>query len=251
MIRSFYIAATAMATQAQRMDALANNITNVDTTGYKKDMLVSRSFSDVLMERLNDPYVISATKQIGLQNNGIHIDEIVTDFSQSGFDETARLSDLALEGSGFFVLETPDGPRYTRDGNFFVNADGYLVSADGYYVSGTRGRIHVGADDFSVNRSGDVSVNGQVVNTLRLAAFDDLTGLRKDGNNLYYNYTNQAVRTPDDIEVKQGYLETSNVDTAEEMVRMMELTRSFSFNQRVLSMIDQSLEKSVSEVGRI
>ena len=251
MIRSFYIAGTAMATQADRMDVLTNNITNVDTTGYKKDMLISRSFSDVLMERLNDPYVISATNQIGLQNNGIHIDEVVTDFSQSGFEETARPSDLALEGSGFFVIETPQGQMYTRDGNFFVDDQGDLVTSDGYYVAGTNGRINVGAADFAINAAGEVIVDGQVKNTVRIASFDDLTGLRKNADNLYTNYTNQPVRTPADTAVKQGFLETSNVDTAEEMVRMMELTRSFSFNQRVLTMIDQSLEKTVNEVGRV
>ncbi len=251
MIRSFYIAGTAMATQADRMDVLTNNLTNVDTTGYKKDKLISRSFSDVLMERLNDPYVISATNQIGLQNNGIHIDEIVTDFSQSGFEETARPSDLALEGTGFFVVETPQGDMYTRDGNFFVNADGDLVNADGYYVAGTNGHIRAGTGDFAINAAGEVTVGGQTVNRVRLAAFDDLTGLRKNADNLYTNFTNQPVRTPAQIQVKQGFLETSNVDTAEEMVRMMELTRSFSFNQRVLSMVDQSLQKTVNEVGRV
>lgn len=249
MIRSFYIAGSAMATQADRMDVLTNNITNVDTTGYKKDMLISRSFSDVLMERLNDPYVISATNQIGLQNNGIHIDEIVTDFGQSGFEETARPYDLALEGTGFFVIDTPKGQMYTRDGNFFVNNQGDLVTSGGYYVTGTNGRIHVGTGEFAVNSAGEVIVDGQTVNKVRVASFDDLTGLRKNADNLYT--TNQPARTPAETSVKQGYLETSNVDTAEEMVRMMELTRSFSFNQRVLTMVDQSLEKTVNEVGRV
>lgn len=250
MIRSFYIAGTAMATQTDRMDVLTNNLANVDTTGYKKDKLISRSFSDVLMERLNDPYVVSATNQIGLQNNGIHIDEIMTDFSQSGFEETARPSDFALEGTGFFTIETPDGQMYTRDGNFFVNSDGDLVTSDGYYVAGENGHIRVGAGELSVDSQGNVSVDGQTVNKLTLVTFDDLTGLRKNGNNLYEN-ANQTVRTPTDIQVKQGYLETSNVDTSDELVRMMELTQSFNFNQRVLSMVDQSLEKTVNEVGRV
>lgn len=251
MIRSFYVAGTAMATQSDRMDVLTNNITNVDTTGYKSDKLLSRSFSDVLIERLNDPYIISATNQIGYENDGIHIDEIVTDFSQGGFEETARLSDLGLEGTGFFVVETPDGDMYTRDGNFFVDANGDLVTSDGYYVQGENGHIHVGTSDFSVDGQGNVTVDGETVNTISLVTFDDLTGLRKQGDNLYTNYTNQAVRTATDVEVKQGYLETSNVDTATEMVRMMELTRSFSFNQRVLSMVDQTLDKTVNEVGRV
>jgi flagellar basal-body rod protein FlgG len=251
MIRSFYIAGTAMATQADKLDVLTNNLTNVDTSGYKKDKLISRAFSDVLIERLNDPYVMSISNKLGYQNDGVHIDEVVTDFSQSGFDETARLSDLALEGAGFFVIETPEGNMYTRDGNFFVNADGDLVTSDGYYLAGENGHIRVGSGEFSVDSQGNVIVNGQTVNRISLAAFDDLAGLRKNEDNLYMNYTNQPVRRPADIQVKQGFLETSNVDTAEEMVRMMEVTRAFSFNQRVLTMVDQSLEKTVNEVGRV
>lgn len=249
MIRSFYIAGTAMATQADKLDVLTNNLTNVDTTGYKKDKLVSRSFSDVLIERLNDPYVMSISNKIGYQNDGVHIDEVVTDFSQSGFDETARLSDLALEGTGFFVIDTPEGNMYTRDGNFFVNSDGDLVTSDGYYLVGENGRIHVGDGEFAIDSQGYVNVDGQTVNRISLATFDDLNGLRKNGNNLYT--TNQAVRIPTDLKVKQGCLETSNVDTAEELVSMMEVTRAFSFNQRVLTMMDQSLEKTVNEVGRV
>ncbi len=249
MIRSFYIAGTAMTTQADKLDVLTNNLTNVDTTGYKKDKLISRSFSDVLIERLNDPYVMNISNKIGYQNDGIHIDEVVTDFSQSGFEETARLSDLALEGTGFFVVETPEGDMYTRDGNFFVNADGDLVTSDGYYLAGENGHIHVGNEEFAVDSQGYVIVNGQTVNRISLAAFDDLGGLRKDGNNLFM--TNQPVRTPTDLQVKQGFLETSNVDTADELVKMMEVTRAFSFNQRVLTMVDQSLEKTVNEVGRV
>ncbi len=249
MIRSFYIAGTAMATQADKLDVLTNNLTNVDTTGYKKEKLISRSFSDVLVQRLNDPYVMSISNKLGYQNDGVHIDEVVTDFSQSGFDQTARLSDLALEGTGFFVIDTPEGNMYTRDGNFFVNADGDLVTSDGYYLAGENGHIRVGDGEFAIDSQGYVIVDGQTVNRVSLATFDDLTGLRKNADNLYT--TNQPARTPADIQVKQGFLETSNVDTAEELVKMMEVTRAFSFNQRVLTMMDQSLEKTVNEVGRV
>lgn len=249
MIRSFYIAGTAMATQADKLDVLTNNLTNVDTSGYKKDKLISRSFSDVLIERQNDPYVMNISNKLGYQNDGVHIDEIVTDFGQSGFEETARLSDLALEGTGFFVIDTPEGNMYTRDGNFFVNADGDLVTSDGYYLAGQNGHIHVGAGEFTIDSQGNVVVDGQTVNRVSLATFDDLGALRKNKNNLYT--TNQAARMPANITVKQGCLETSNVDTSEELVKMMEVTRAFSFNQRVLTMVDQSLEKTVNEVGRV
>jgi len=244
VLRSMYIAGTGMLAQKQKLDVLTNNIANIDTTGYKKDTLVSRSFQDLMID-LDDPNIVS----VGLQNTGIHVDQIVTRFEQGNMEETGRLSDVALEGEGFFVVSTPEGERYTRDGAFGVSANGYLVNADGYYVSGENGNIYVGGGEFTIDESGYVTVNGATVDRLRVVTFDDLTGLRKTGNNLFLSNAGQAV--PSDAKVMQGYLESSNVNMSEEAVSMIEVSRAFGINQRVLQMIDASLEKTVNEVGRV
>ncbi len=244
MLRSLYIASTGMLAQRKKIDIVTNNIINVDTTGYKKDTLITRSFQDLMIERLGGSY-------IGPQNTGIHVDDVVTSFDQGDLEQTGRLSDMALEGEGFFVLNTADGPRYTRDGAFAVSPDGYLVNADGNYVQGNNGRIYVGNGEFTINEQGNVIVNNVAVDKLRVVTFGDLTGLEKVGSNMFAAGTAGAPQTATECKVKQGYLEGSNVDMSEEMVTMVEINRAYQVNQRVLTMLDQSLGKTVNEVGKL
>ena len=251
MLRSFYIAGTGMLTQRAKMSVLTNNLTNIDTTGYKKDVVVSRSFQDLLIQNSNDPSILRTYGSIGSQNTGVHVEQVVTEFSQGNLEQTTRMSDFALEGQGFFVIQTPEGNRYTRDGSFSVGRGGYLINSDGHFVSGTAGSIFVGNGEFAVDEQGNVTVDGQPAGRLRIVTFDDLSGLRKAGNNLFSNFTGQAEREATDVKVKQGWLEGSNVDMASEVVSMVELNRAYELNQRVLKMVDESLSKTVNEVGRV
>ena len=251
MLRSLYIAATGMLVQRKKMDVITNNITNIETNGYKRDQLISRSFKDMLITRINDPAVVSYSTAIGSQNTGVHIDEVATDFTQGNLEDTGRLSDLALQGPGFFAVNTPGGERYTRDGSFSVNSEGYLVTADGNYVMGVSGRIRVGTGKFSVSDQGVVTVNGTPAGKLKIVTFADTAGLRKEGNNLYANYNTQIVAATAGTSVKQGTLEGSNVDIAREMVDMISVSRFYETNQRMVKMLDESLGKAVNEVGRV
>lgn len=244
MLRSFYIAGTGMLTQREKMDIVTNNITNVDTTGYKKDILITKSFKDMMIQSMNG-------EDIGPLNTGIHADDVFTSFDQGNLEQTDRLSDVALEGDGFFVVGTGAGIRYTRDGAFAVTRDGYLVNSEGNYIQGTNGNIFVGSGEFTIDEQGYVSVNGQTVNRLLLVTFADMTGLEKVGSNMFAQGSAGAPQEATGCRVKQGYLETSNVDMAEEMVTMVELNRAYQVNQRVLTMLDQSLGKTVNEVGKV
>lgn len=246
MLRSLYIASTGMMAQRKRMDVLTNNITNIETVGYKKDTLLTRSFADMLIERMGDPDGNSSS--IGALNTGVHIDEIVTRHSQGGLEETGRLSDVALVGDGFFVISTPNGERYSRNGAFAVSQNGYLINEDGYYVQGTGGRIYLGSGAFSIDEQGNVTADGAATNRLRIVTFTDAGALRKQGSNLYAG--NGAIPSTN-TQVRQGSLENSNVDMAEEMVNMMTVSRSYETNQRMIQMLDSTLEKSVNEVGRV
>lgn len=251
MLRSFYIAGTGMLVQREKMDVLTNNIVNIDTTGYKKDKLISSTFKDMMIKNTNDPYVISKTNMVGLQNTGIHVEEMVTSFEQGNLEETGRFADAALQNEGFFVIGTKDGNRYTRSGNFAVDGDGYLVNSDGFYVRGEADRIYVGNNEFTIDEKGNIYTDEILTDKLKIVAFDDLTGLRKEGNNLYMNYSAGQVRETTDTKVMQGYLESSNVDMSEELVNMMAYSRAYDLNQRVLKMVDESLEKTVNQVGRV
>lgn len=264
MIRSFYIAGTGMMTQRNKMDVIINNISNLDTTGYKQDTLLTRSFSDMLLNRLNDPTlstvtngeVVNATRYsyvnpVGPQNTGIHIDEIQIDFSVGNPESTGIASNLAITSEqGFFVLQTPDGNQYTRAGAFQVDVNGNLVSEDGYFVMGTGGPVNVGTTgEYLISTNGAVYVNGQMVNQVQLVDWEDRSVLRKVGNNNFVPYNNAAPAIVN-ATVEQGMLETSNADAATVMTQMLMTNRVYESSQRMLKMVDESLAKTVNDIGR-
>jgi flagellar basal-body rod protein FlgG len=240
-----------MLVQKDRMEVLANNLTNVDTNGYKSDGLISSTFADMMIKRTNDPAMAGTSSNVGALGTGAHIEEVYTTFEQGSVEETSRACDFALEGDGFFVIETPNGDRYTRDGGFSVNSQGYLVTGEGQYVQGHGGRIYVGGDDFVADAQGNIYVNGALSDQFQIAVFEDMTGLRKDGSNLYAHVAGPAAQDATNTAVVQGALEGSNVDTAQELTRLLSVSNAYTINQRVLGMVDGSLEKAVNEVGRV
>jgi flagellar basal-body rod protein FlgG len=248
MLRSFYAAGTGMLTQRDRMEVLTNNLTNADTAGYKSDSMVLSSFKSMMIDRLNDPSP-GGSNSVGPLGGGAHINRVITAFEQGNLEETGRSLDFALEGPGFFVLSAPEGERYTRDGSFSVSGDGYLLSSSGMYVQGSNGRIYVGGDDFSVDEQGGVYVQDKLTDRIRIVSFEDPSVLRKDENNMYETGQRPAADTT--TKVAQGRLEGSNVDVSGELANMMSVSRAYDTNQRVLRMIDGTLDKTVNEVGRI
>lgn len=256
MIRSHYIAASGMLLQRRKMEAITNNIVNVETSGYKRDNLISRSFDDVMIERihdnggLNQQRIVSRRRNVGPLDFGVHVDYLDTDFAQ-GYLETSELpTDFALIGDAFFVLESPEGERYSRSGALTVNAEGYLTNADGYYVQGQNGRIYTGGLDFAVDEQGNISVAGVYADTFSLVNFPDPNALRKQGHNLYSGPAGLA-RPATDYQVRQYALEGSNVEIAREMVDMMMVYRVYETNQRMLTMIDETLGKAVNDIARL
>jgi len=278
MLRGLYTAATAMMAYSRRMDVVTNNLVNVETAGFKQDTMTTRSFPDVLLSRLKDPSIYQY-KQVGPHNYGMHVDQVYTSFATGPFEETGAPADMALVGDGFFVVQhirksdaqdedsdVDTTEKYTRAGNFGVDADGYLVTPNGCYVQGQNGDILVGGSDFTVDESGAIySADGEYVDTLRVVRFEDNSVLRKYGDNLYTIFEYPDADYPDDpmynergaepidmenFQVKQGFLEASNVNEAREMVRMMETQRAYEVNQRMITMFDDSLRLSVNEIAK-
>jgi len=245
MVRGQYIAGTGMLLQRRVMEAITNNITNADTTGYKQETLTARRFDDVLLERLND-YDYG---EPGPLNFGTQIDQLYVDYTTGSFEETGRPGDLALEGDVFFAIETPDGERYTRSGAFEVDDLGYLTDSEGNFLSGENGRINVGQSTFSVDGYGNVSVDGEFIDRIRLVSFADNDTLRKQGSNLFYA-TEEPI-APNEYKMLQGFLESSNVDIGREMVDMIATYRAYETNQRMLTIIDESVGLAVTEIGRV
>lgn len=249
MIRGLYIAATGMQTQQKRMDVVTNNLANAGTAGYKQDSLITRSFREELVSRLEDPAVVVTSAEIGTLGLGIHIDEVHTSFLSGQIRETGLGTDLALAGDGFFAVQTPAGERYTRAGNFQITADGTLTTVEGYPVLGQNGPIRVSSADFSVNSAGLVTSSAGN-DQLRLVSFADNQGLRKEGNNLYANFSTEFTGTSG-TQVRQGCLESSNVELTTQMVDMISIQRNYEINSKIIKMMDERLGRAVNDIGRL
>ena len=248
MLRGLYTAGNALLTQTNRMDVVANNLSNAQTAGYKADTVVSRSFDDLLMERINDPGV-NAYKQVGPTNPGIHVDQVMIDFMQGAIEQTARNTDFALIGDGFFEVSTPNGTRYTRAGNFQLNSEGELLTAEGYSIMGEDGAVKVNPDNFSVNSDGEIFSDGVNVNKFKIFDFADKNQLRKEKSGLFMS--NQAGFRANNVVVRQSALEASNIDLNKEYVTMLEIARSTESNQKIIQMMDQTLGRAVNDIGRV
>jgi flagellar basal-body rod protein FlgF len=251
MLRGLYTAAAGSATLRARMDVLTNNIVNAETIGYKKDSLISSSFESVLIERINDPYVVNQSREVGPYSFGTHIDEVSTDYTQGNMESTGKQTDLAISGEGFFAIGTPEGEIYSRSGAFSVDSQGYLVNGDGYFVLGEDGPLNVGFGDFAVDSNGVVTADGEEKGIVRIVDFQEATVLRKQGDNLYYSYGGETPAEAENAKIMQGFQESSNVDIASEMVDMMTVYRAYEANQKILTMTDETLGLAVNNLGRL
>jgi flagellar basal-body rod protein FlgF len=239
MERGLYIAASGMLAEQVRQDQIANDLANASTTGYKADRSAQHSFGEMLLQN-------SATGNvIGPLSLGSHIAVTRTDLSQGPLRQTGEPLDVALSGPGFLAVQTPNGVRYSRDGELAINAGGQLVNSAGLPVLGTDGRpITVsGPDKLQIASDGTVSDNGRTAGTLAVVS---LTNPQKQGDTLF---TGTPGAKPAGTEVLQGSLEGSGVDPVRTMVDMISSLRAFESSQRVIHAIDDTLSKAVTSVG--
>jgi flagellar basal-body rod protein FlgF len=211
-------------TLTREFELIAHNLANVSTVGYKRRC---NAFSEALdMQQDYSPDADEATSGL--------------DFSQGNVVETGRPLDLALYGKGFFVVETPDGPLYTRSGLLHINQNGQIVDSMGRIVAGQSGPIaipgNVGISQLSVSSDGTISAAGTDLGAFKLVAFNDEDKLVPAGENCY-RMPDQDV-TPDaaeNVAVKQGYQETSNVKIIDELVGMILVSRLYEANMKTIS----------------
>ncbi|MDF2878342.1 MAG: flgF [Clostridia bacterium] len=255
MVRGLYTAATGMNVQAKKMDIISNDLANVNTTGYKKDTAVVASFPQVLASRLNDVQNhIPNNGVVGGMSLGARIDEIYTNFTQGSVIKTDGMVDLAIQGDGFFAVQTPTDTLYTRDGNFSINQTGDMVTKEGYYVLSQEGLPITLGEDFLANggqvvvkESGEVYRGAEFVDTIALVRFEDNATLQKAADNLYQS---EGQGIPFQGSMIQGFLESSNVNSVTAMVDMITVSRAYEANQKVIQTQDTILGKAVNEIGR-
>ena len=245
MIQGITLATQGMTTQMQRQDQIANNLANINTTGFKQSGLFIKSYEKYLSNDEFKPNV----------NRELKADEVYVDFREGPMKKTGNKLDMMIKGSGFFTVMTPNGVRYTRNGNFSLNADGFLITSDGNKVMGRNGFIRFRLDrnePIRVNISGEIIQGNEQREILQIVDFKKPYRLLRDGNSFFKPQLpdNPIVKSPGFV-VKQGYLEGSNAGPIENMVKMISSFRNFEADQRALQAQDQTLDKAVNSVGRI
>ncbi|MBG9785139.1 flagellar hook-basal body protein [Shouchella lehensis] len=262
MLKGFYTATSGMLSMQYRQDQLTNNLANSNTPGFKADQSVTRSFPTMLMQA-NNAYQNPSRQVVGELPTAVYLQEHLMNAQQGDIQQTGQATDLALVQGGatdgaavFFAVETENGIRYTRNGNFQVDLNGNLVTASGGRVLGTDGNpLQVGNESFTIQPSGIVVVDGEEIGSLEVVVADDVNDLIKEGNGYVRNDQTdmQSAYNVDTVtfSVQQYALENSNVDVTSTMNEMLQAYRLFEANQKVIQAYDQSLEKTVNEVGRI
>ncbi len=256
-MRALFTAATGMEAQQTRIDTIANNLANVGTTGFKKGRA---EFEDLFYETLRAPGATSAagaTLPAGAQiGHGTRLGAISKIHSQGDRLSTRRDLDLTIDGDGYFQVETSGGETvYTRDGSFQVDRDGNVVNRQGYLLSPN---IQIPTDAIQVTILEDGTVSALVagdnapteLGQLEITRFTNPTGLRSLGGNLYAPTEasgDPETGTPGSLGfggIAQGFLESSNVNMAEELVRMILAQRAFEVNSRVIQAGDEMLQRA-------
>ncbi|OUL08822.1 flagellar hook-basal body protein [Sedimentibacter sp. SX930] len=236
----------------KKQENLSTNIANVNTSGYKYQELVQSTTETFQFgNNLNGPMLNQQNPIDGL-NFGNQIDTAYRNLSQGGLKGTNSRNDFALMGDAFFTVQMPNGGQaVTRNGNFAVDATGNLTTQEGYLVLGRNqagqiATIPAGSVPFTVDQTGNVNATG-----VRFLLTDNVEAenLQSIGDTLFSYQA--GMTTDDDTLVLQKYLETSNVDMTDHMVQMMQLTREFEANQKILHASDETLSKAVNEIGKV
>lgn len=255
MMRSLFVAATGLEAEQTKMDVIANNLANVNTTGFKQSRAV---FQDLLYQNLRQPGAQSSqTTQYpsGLQL-GTGVRPVATErlMTQGNLTQTGNSLDVAINGQGFFQIMQPDGTiAYSRDGTFQLNNQGQVVTSNGYLLQPPI-TIPPNAQSITIGSDGTVSVvlpnqaQPQQVGTIQLANFINPTGLQSIGDNLYLQTgSSGAPQTGQPTlnglgAVQQGYLESSNVNVVSELVDMISTQRAYEINSKAVSTSDSMLQ---------
>ncbi len=235
MDRSIFVALSGAVTQEKRLDILSENLANINTPGFKKRQLL---FEATIADS-GIPRYFSESR------------EVVTDMSQGFMKRSGRDLDMAIQGQGFFEIDTPDGIRYTRNGTFMVDKNGSLVTSEGYGVLGASGVLKLRGSTFMVSADGSISDRDGTLGKLNIINFENPSMLVREGN--YYSVPGAWVtEAPLDgmTEVIQGHLEISNVNAVKAMTTMIECMRSYESQTKMIQTIDEITRKAIDEVGK-
>ena len=287
MVRGIYTGASAMAARVNQMNVISNNLANVNTTGFKKDLSIFKSHPEMLVRRTNDngirlipPGSIDLKPIVGNLGTGVELNEIYNQKQQGSLQKTDNPFDFAIEGKGYFEIQTPDGIRYTRNGAFKINDKFELVTKEGFQVMGEKGIIRLKTNNFEVTKDGKIYTNeslnepferpvqiiengfenAQEIDQFKIVSFPRERYLQKEGSS-FYSQTEESgdaflvkdfdVNPLPKTKLVKGFLETSNVNAVQEMVKMIEAQRAYEASQKTITSSDEILGKLINNMASV
>jgi flagellar basal-body rod protein FlgF len=256
MANGLYTVVSGSLAQERRLDVLAHNLANVTTVGFKADVpvfevivapppLIASGFP--IMGALSAPPPMSV-----LQESYVGFTGVKADLSAGELRSTGNPLDVAINGKGWFSIETPAGTRYTRNGSFSLNPEGQLVTQDGWPVSGNNGPITLQGNVVKIDSRGFIVVDGQEVDQLKIVTLPAENAFQKAENALFAAPPGAAVEeAATDLDVKQGYVELSNVNAIKGMTALIDAMRAYESYQKVLQTWNETTARAVNDVGRL
>ncbi len=264
--KGIFAAVSGAMAQSSKLDTIANNLANVNTTSFKKDRQVFNEYLSAYEkpdESMKVPRVTASIESFYDMQGGdlayVNPAGTYTSFAQGGLKSTGSTMDIALEGKGFLEVATPEGVRWTRNGSLQLDNNGRLVTKDGYAVlregngDPAQRAIVLSGRNVTISQSGEIFDGGNNLGKLALVEFQNMDDLQKVGNS---NYTLKTTATSipvtaREMKVHQGYIETSNVNVVEEMTDMISANRVFEATQQAIKAHDQMDDKLINQVGKV
>jgi flagellar basal-body rod protein FlgF len=239
MLQGYYSAASGMSAALQNQDILSQNLASAPVPGYRRQTLSFEEF--VSSQSASDSSMPSR------QLHGANIAKNSSFFAPGTYQKTGNPLECAIQGDGFFVLDGPNGPLYTRNGQFQINAAGQLVSASGYPVTGSNGPLQIpsNAAQIVISQDGTVSADNTQVGQLRLASFSEPNQLVRAGTTLFSAPDGVSPQTST-ASVRQGYREGSNVSVVQEMVQMISGMRQYEAAAKALRSLSDAMQQRIN-----
>lgn len=238
MNETLAIAAASMGFDIERLQSIAHNLANVSTTGYKRG---------ILNKQVGVP---AFDHQMQLAGMAAALDINAIDTRPGALRSTGNPLDLAIEGTGFFEVRTPNGVAYTRSGEFQLDRQGQLTTSTGFPVMGTNGTIALTTSTPKIDNQGRIFEKNEQTDQIKVVSFSDTSKLNYLGDGLYDVGTTHTADTQQSNALRQGFVEASNVSSMHEMVRMIETLRHFESMQKVVQGMDSIQNSVISKLGQ-
>jgi flagellar basal-body rod protein FlgF len=248
MIPGLYSAASGMVAEENRQAVISNNIANAATTGYKRQAPVSLGFYQMISQKARHPFHYQVEAAPG---GGVKMVETYTNRAMGALRQTGNDLNVALSGPGYFAVDTPQGERFTRSGDFTLDIDGHLATQSGYKVRSTEGApIDARGGDVRIGADGSVIVDEVHAGFIRMIEFEQPERLLREGQNLYRatEEVMEASMVAESSRMQQSFLEMSNVNLPHEMIQMIMGMRFYEANQKMIQTADATMGKLIEQV---